>query len=116
MGLQVQTPTPSDIDIAQAVPCVPIAEIARRLDLTDDDYEPQGHVKAKVRCSPTSPTSHMHPYCTPEQSDAADRMQAPLPLGSQAAAATRRYPPLVLPAARPLNFPAGEAVGSRKAG
>lgn len=46
--LQVQHPTPSDIDIAQAAQPVPIATIAERLGLEDADYEPHGHLKAKV--------------------------------------------------------------------
>lgn len=47
--LQTVTPTPSDIDIAQSIRCVPIKEIAARLGLGEDDYEPHGHEKAKVR-------------------------------------------------------------------
>ena len=52
--LKIETPTPADIVIAQSVKPAPIAEIAARLGLSDEDYEPQGHVKAKVgarRCS-----------------------------------------------------------------
>ena len=46
---QVVHPTPSDIDIAQSVPRLPIKDIAAGLGLTEDDYEPQGHEKAKAR-------------------------------------------------------------------
>lgn len=46
--LKIETPTPADITIAQSVTPAPIAEIAARLGLSSDDYEPQGHVKAKV--------------------------------------------------------------------
>lgn len=46
--LQVVSPTPSDIEIAQAAQPVPIATVAERLGLEDADYEPYGHLKAKV--------------------------------------------------------------------
>ena len=46
----VKTPTPSDIDIAQACTPVCIREIAEKLGLSEADYEPYGHDKAKVRC------------------------------------------------------------------
>lgn len=46
--LQVVHPTPSDIEIAQAAQPVPIATVAERLGLEDADYEPYGHLKAKV--------------------------------------------------------------------
>jgi hypothetical protein len=46
--LNIVSPTPPDIEIAQAVKCEPIAEIAAKLGLTDDMYEPHGHDKAKV--------------------------------------------------------------------
>lgn len=49
MPLQIVTPTPPDIEIAQAVKCRPITEIAAKIGLTDNDYEPHGHDKAKVR-------------------------------------------------------------------
>ena len=51
MPLNVVTPTPADIDIAQAATPVPIAQIAERLGLGPDDYEPHGHLKAKIRLS-----------------------------------------------------------------
>jgi formyltetrahydrofolate synthetase len=51
MPLQIVTPTPPDIEIAQAVTCRPITEIAAKIGLADNDYEPHGHDKAKVRGS-----------------------------------------------------------------
>lgn len=42
-------PTPSDIDIAQAVEPAPIWEIAEGLGLRTEDYEQHGPQKAKVR-------------------------------------------------------------------
>ena len=51
--LQIVQPTPADIDIAQAVNCRPITEIAAKLGLSPDDYEPHGHEKAKVRSMQT---------------------------------------------------------------
>ena len=43
------SPVPSDIDVAQAATTVPIKTIAAACGLTEDDYEPYGHYKAKVR-------------------------------------------------------------------
>ena len=48
MPLNILSPTPPDIEIAQAVECRPIKEIAEKLGLDEDDYEPHGHEKAKV--------------------------------------------------------------------
>jgi formate--tetrahydrofolate ligase len=39
---------PSDLEIARATPIQPIARIAERLGLTDQDYEPYGRAKAKL--------------------------------------------------------------------
>ena len=43
------SPVPSDIDVAQAATTVPIKTIAAACGLTESDYEPYGHYKAKVR-------------------------------------------------------------------
>ncbi|MBN1310888.1 MAG: formate--tetrahydrofolate ligase [Anaerolineae bacterium] len=43
-----QMPVPSDIEIAQATPLIPIVEIASQLGLTEDDLELYGKYKAKV--------------------------------------------------------------------
>ncbi len=48
MPLNIVSPTPPDIVIAQSVECRPITEIAAKLGLQEDDYEPHGHQKAKV--------------------------------------------------------------------
>ena len=45
----VATPTPSDLDIAQAAVPLPISHIAKELGLTEDDYDPHGKLKAKAR-------------------------------------------------------------------
>lgn len=49
--LDVKSPVPSDIDIAQSVPPVPVAEIARELGLTEDEFDLYGKFKAKVKLS-----------------------------------------------------------------
>lgn len=46
------TPTPSDIEIAQAIEPLPIAQIAAALGLTDGEVEPHGRSKAKVLPKP----------------------------------------------------------------
>lgn len=46
--LEVRTPTPSDIDIAQAVEPLPITHIASSLELEEAEYEQYGRNKAKV--------------------------------------------------------------------
>lgn len=46
------SPTPSDIDIAQAVAPLPITEIAAALGLKDGEYDQHGHAKAKVLPKP----------------------------------------------------------------
>ncbi|GAB4818996.1 hypothetical protein N2152v2_006042 [Parachlorella kessleri] len=51
MPLDITTPTPTDIEIAQSVQPRPIAEIAEKLGLGPDEYEPYGHQKAKVNLS-----------------------------------------------------------------
>lgn len=43
-----QIPLPADIDIAQAADVRPIAEIAHRMGLRDEELIPYGHQKAKV--------------------------------------------------------------------
>lgn len=43
------SPVPSDIDVAQAANVVPIRTIAAACGLSEADYEPYGHFKAKVR-------------------------------------------------------------------
>ena len=42
------SPVPADIDVAQAAPVVPIKTIAAACGLTEEDYEPYGHFKAKI--------------------------------------------------------------------
>lgn len=46
--LDFQEPVPADIEIAQSVTPVPISEIAKKLDISPDDFEPQGTTKAKA--------------------------------------------------------------------
>lgn len=49
MGLlELKQPVPSDIEIAQTVPPVHIAEIARKLGIAEEDYDLYGTHKAKV--------------------------------------------------------------------
>ena len=38
----------SDLEIAAGVPCRPISQIAALLGLSENDYEPYGHNKAKL--------------------------------------------------------------------
>jgi formate--tetrahydrofolate ligase len=47
-ALEVRTPTPSDIEIAQAQEPLPITDIAKILELEDSEYEQYGRNKAKV--------------------------------------------------------------------
>lgn len=42
------SPVPSDIDIAQSIPPLPIKDIAAGVGLTDDDYDMHGKYKGKV--------------------------------------------------------------------
>ena len=42
------SPVPADIDVAQAATLVPIRHIAAACGLTEEDYEPYGHYKAKI--------------------------------------------------------------------
>ncbi|KAI3438087.1 hypothetical protein D9Q98_000529 [Chlorella vulgaris] len=51
MVLKVVTPTPSDIDIAQAAVPLPIKDIAAGLGLGEDDYDLHGQKMAKVKLS-----------------------------------------------------------------
>lgn len=44
----VVSPVPSDIDVAQSIPPLPIKEIADSIGLTDDDYDMHGKFKGKV--------------------------------------------------------------------
>ena len=44
----LKSPVPADIDVAQAASVVKIGTIAAACGLTDADYEPYGHYKAKV--------------------------------------------------------------------
>ena len=46
--LDFQDPVPSDIDIAQSVTPTPIADIAKKLQISAEDFEPHGTTKAKV--------------------------------------------------------------------
>ena len=47
-SLNITSPTPSDIDIAQSIAPLPITEIAAALGLEDAEYEQHGKSKAKV--------------------------------------------------------------------
>lgn len=49
--LKLRTPVPSDIEIASEHKCKPIRQIADEIGLTEDEYEPYGHFKAKI-CRP----------------------------------------------------------------
>ena len=46
--LEFQDPVPSDIDIAQSVTPTPIADIAKKFQISAEDFEPHGTTKAKV--------------------------------------------------------------------
>ena len=46
--LDFKDPVPSDIDIAQSVEPTPISEIAKKLQISAEDFEPHGTTKAKV--------------------------------------------------------------------
>ncbi|KAL4441199.1 hypothetical protein ABPG77_011436 [Micractinium sp. CCAP 211/92] len=59
MPLNIVSPTPPDIVIAQSVECRPITEIAAKLGLQEDDYEPHGHQKAKVKLSVREKLAHV---------------------------------------------------------
>lgn len=59
MPLNIVSPTPPDIVIAQSVQCRPITEIAAKLGLEEDDYEPHGHQKAKVKLSVRDKLAHV---------------------------------------------------------
>jgi formyltetrahydrofolate synthetase len=48
--LDIKTPVPSDIDIAQSIAPVHIGAIATALGLTSDEYDLYGKYKAKVQC------------------------------------------------------------------
>ena len=48
MKLQIKTPTPSDIDIAQAVTPAPIGDIAKAIGILPSELLPYGHHKAKA--------------------------------------------------------------------
>ncbi len=46
--LDFKDPVPADIDIAQSVEPTPISEIAKKLQISAEDFEPHGTTKAKV--------------------------------------------------------------------
>lgn len=50
-GLELKTPVPSDIDIAQAASVRPIKEVLSQLEVLDDEVELYGKYKAKVLLS-----------------------------------------------------------------
>jgi formate--tetrahydrofolate ligase len=43
------SPVPSDIDVAQAIAPLPIAEIAESIGLSPDEYDMHGKYKGKAR-------------------------------------------------------------------
>ena len=49
--LDLKSPVPSDIDVAQSVKPKPISEVARECGILDTELEPYGWTKAKVRLS-----------------------------------------------------------------
>lgn len=49
------SPVPSDIEVAQAATVVPIKTVAAACGLSESDYEPYGHYKAKVRVRARNP-------------------------------------------------------------
>lgn len=49
--IELKTPVPSDLDIAQSVQPVPIAKIAKALGLETQEFIPYGHAMAKVALS-----------------------------------------------------------------
>jgi hypothetical protein len=60
--LDVKSPVPSDIDIAQAITPIHIAKIAESLGLTADEYDLYGKYKAKVLQFPSTvflPPEHL---------------------------------------------------------
>ncbi|WP_306589369.1 formate--tetrahydrofolate ligase [Geothrix sp. 21YS21S-4] len=48
-ALHRRTPVPSDLEIAQAADLKPIAQVAAELGLREEEWEPYGSAKAKVR-------------------------------------------------------------------
>jgi hypothetical protein len=48
--LDVVSPVPADIDIANSVQPIHISEIAKHLNLTPNHYDLYGKYKAKVKC------------------------------------------------------------------
>lgn len=63
--LDIQTPTPADIVIAQSVKPKHISQIAEvKLGLGPDDYELQGPTKAKVGASEEPPAPLMRRWST----------------------------------------------------
>ena len=50
--LDFKDPVPSDIDIAQSVEPTHISEIAQKLQISAEDFEPHGTTKAKVNGLP----------------------------------------------------------------
>lgn len=49
--LDLKSPVPSDIDVAQSVKPKPISDVARECGILDSELEPYGWTKAKVRLS-----------------------------------------------------------------
>lgn len=49
--LDIRTPVPADIEIAQAAKPLPITDIAKQLGVPDEFLEPYGPTKAKVQLS-----------------------------------------------------------------
>ena len=50
--LDFKDPVPSDIDIGESVDPTPIGEIAQKLQISGEDFEPHGTTKAKVNGLP----------------------------------------------------------------
>ena len=47
-GLEIKSPVPSDIDIAQSCTPIHISQIAKQLDIAEDHYDLYGAQKAKA--------------------------------------------------------------------
>ena len=82
------SPVPADIDVAQSAATVPIRTIAAACGLSEEDYEPYGHFKAKL-------SEKIGPKLQAERDEAAPLKEGPAPAAaSPRGRATRRaHPP-----------------------